>query len=560
MIRVYDATEKLFKNNGIKIIKPLFAEITKADNSDYYIELEDTLDNLEYYQKGLIYRVNTPWGVQGFRCDNPVIKNNRITCNAWHLTYDSKNYLIKYAEAVDVDCNEAINYFNNNTDTTSPFTVSSDIPTIAKTKAVKNSLFDMFEVLVSPDVYGGHWVRDNFSFGIKASIGEDRGVTLAYQKNISDIEVSEIWDDVCTKILPYTIIKEQEYFLDPDIYGSEYVTLEEELYDIPFTKPIKFDLPKEMDLGNYISDIEKEKIQEWLHSEAVRYLNENKFPKVNYSISASIDNISDIGDLIYVKHPKCNVEITTNVISVKYDAIRGKYNKIEFGNFKREIKSLSQKIVETAKKETEVRLTETKSFLKGELEDATSKINSILGGSLVIYNKNEILVVDETNTNNCMKINSAGIGFSSSGKNGPFNSAWTIDGKLDMQKINVINLTASLFHGRTLQLGGAENESGKFELYDASNKPVALMDNTGLTVYAKNDDYVRLNAEEGFVGYTPYKDENGETKYRKTYWADGNTFHMANAEVDNEIKIAGKIKIVPVSTDYAVGVGFAALS
>ena len=31
MIRVYDATEKLFNNNGIKVIQPLFAEITKID-------------------------------------------------------------------------------------------------------------------------------------------------------------------------------------------------------------------------------------------------------------------------------------------------------------------------------------------------------------------------------------------------------------------------------------------------------------------------------------------------------------------------------------------------
>ena len=34
---------------------------------------------------------------------------------------------------------------------------------------------------------------------------------------------------------------------------------------------------------------------------------------------------------------------------------------------------------------------------------------------------------------------------------------------------------------------------------------------------------------------------------------------MKNAEVENEIKIAGKIKIVPVATNENVGVGFVAL-
>ena len=121
-----------------------------------------------------------------------------------------------------------------------------------------------------------------------------------------------------------------------------------------------------------------------------------------------------------------------------------------------------------------------------------------------------------------------------------------------MQNINVINLSASLIKGGVLKLGGVGNSSGTFELYDATNTLIALMDKDGLTVYAKNGDYVKLNAEEGFVGY----DAHGN----RVYWADGETFHMSNAEVENQIKIAGKIKIVPVSTADNVGVGFVAMS
>jgi hypothetical protein len=77
------------------------------------------------------------------------------------------------------------------------------------------------------------------------------------------------------------------------------------------------------------------------------------------------------------------------------------------------------------------------------------------------------------------------------------------------------------------------------------------MDKTGLTVYATNGNYVKLNAEVGFAGYN----KSGV----KIYYADGDVFKMKNAEVENEIKIAGKIKIVPVSTSDNVGVGFIAL-
>ena len=548
MIRVYDATERLFNHNGIKALHPLFAEITKIDNGDYYIELEDTLENLEYYQKGLIIRASTPWGNQGFRCDNPIIKNNRVTCKAWHLTYDAKNYLIKDSYAVDKNCNDALNYFNDNTDITSPFDVSSDITEISSTRVVRQTLFNVFERFISADKYGGHWVRDNFSFGIKASVGQDRGVVLAYQKNISDIEVSENWDNVCTKILPYTTDGDVAIELD-----ETYVELSEDLYDIPYSQTVKFEnIYKKEDFATREEFLTATK--ERLKAQADAYLDVNKVPLVNYSISAEISNVSDIGDLIYVKHPKVNVNITTNVISIKYDVLKGKYTKIEFGNFKKEIKNFRQEIVEEVGKDTNTKVNETKNLLEQELSDATDKINSVLGNSYVIYDGNEILVVDrlpKENATYCLKINSAGIGFSNTGIQGQFNSAWTINGTLDMQQINVINLTASLIKGGTLKLGGTNNANGTFELYDNTNRLVSLMDKQGLTVYAADGSYVKLNADVGFAGY----DKSGN----KIYWADGDVFRMKNAEVENEIKIAGKIKIVPVSTDSNVGVGFVAI-
>ena len=548
MIRVYDATERLFNHNGIKALHPLFAEITKIDNGDYYIELEDTLENLEYYQKGLIIRASTPWGNQGFRCDNPIIKNNRVTCKAWHLTYDAKNYLIKDSYAVDKNCNDALNYFNDNTDITSPFDVSSDITEISSTRVVRQTLFNVFERFISADKYGGHWVRDNFSFGIKASVGQDRGVVLAYQKNISDIEVSENWDNVCTKILPYTTDGDVAIELD-----ETYVELSEDLYDIPYSQTVKFEnIYKKEDFATREEFLTATK--EWLKAQADAYLDVNKVPLVNYSISAEISNVSDIGDLIYVKHPKVNVNITTNVISIKYDVLKGKYTKIEFGNFKKEIKNFRQEIVEEVGKDTDTKVSETKNLLEQELTDATDKINSVLGNSYVIYDGNEILVVDrlpKESATYCLKINSAGIGFSNTGIQGQFNSAWTINGTLDMQQINVINLTASLIKGGTLKLGGTNNANGTFELYDNTNRLVSLMDKQGLTVYATDGSYVKLNADVGFAGY----DKSGN----KIYWADGDVFRMKNAEVENEIKIAGKIKIVPVSTDSSVGVGFVAV-
>ncbi len=549
MIKVYDSNEKLFNNNGIKVIHPLRADISKIDNGDYYVELQDTIESLDFYQSGMIVRIPTPWGVQGFRLANPTVKNNKVEVKGWHLSYDAKNYIIKDAYAVDKNCNDALEHFNSNTDIPSPFTTVSDITTIVSTRAVRKTLFEVYELFLSADRYGGHWYRDNWILGIKQKVGEDRGVVLKIGKNITDIQIAEDWSEVCTKILPTTTNGEVAILLD-----ETFVELTEPLYDIPYTKVIPFENP--FDIENFATEEEYiVAVKNWLRGQAENYLAEHKLPEVNYSVSASIDNVSDVGDILQVKHPKIKVNILTEVISVQYDAIRKKYTKIEFGNFKKELKTLSQSITAEANKHTDEAVKETQTLLKGELETATAKINGVLGNSYTIYEGDKILVVDalpKENAVNVLKISNGGIGFSNSGINGIFKSAWTLDGTLNMQNINVINLTASLIKGGTLKLGGVNNSSGTFELYDESNTLIALMDKQGWTVYAKNGDYVKLNAEDGFVGY----DAHGNA----VYWADGETFHMRNAEVENQIKIAGQIKIVPVTTADNVGVGFVGIS
>lgn len=545
MIKVYDSNEKLFNNNGIKVIHPLRADITKIDNGDYFVELQDTIESLEFYQSGMIVRIPTPWGVQGFRLTNPTVKNNKVEVKGWHLTYDAENYIINDAYAVDKNCNDALEHFNSNTDILSPFTTLSDITRLCSTRAVRRTLFEVYELFLSADRYGGHWYRDNWTLGIKQKVGEDRGVVLKLGKNITDIQVDENWDDVCTKILPYTTNGEVAITLD-----ETYVELAEQLYDIPYTKVRRFE--NEFNVEDFATEEEYlATVKTWLKGQAEAYLAENKLPKVNYSVSASIDNVSDVGDVLQIKHPKIKVNILTEVISVQYDAIRKKYTKIEFGNFKKELKNLSQSITAEANKHTDEAVKETQTLLKDELETATAKINGVLGNSYAIYEGDKILVVDalpKENAVNVLKISNGGIGFSNSGINGKFTSAWTLDGTLNMANINVVNLTASLIKGGVLKLGGVGNSSGTFELYDETNFRIALMDKDGLTVFAYNGDYVKLNAVDGFVGYGA----NGN----RSYWADGETFHMYNAEVENQIKMAGQIKVVPVVTADNVGVGF----
>ena len=179
--------------------------------------------------------------------------------------------------------------------------------------------------------------------------------------------------------------------------------------------------------------------------------------------------------------------------------------------------------------------------MQADLEKATADIWATMGDSYVIYDGDMILIVDslpkETATN-CILINNGGIGFSSTGINGTFSSAWTIDGTLNMQNINVINLVADLIKGGTLRLGSVSNQSGVLELYNESNNLIGLMNKDGLKMFGLDGSYVLMNNQVGFAGF----DRNNN----KIYWADADEFHMKKSVVEEEITLCNKMRFIPI--------------
>lgn len=548
MISVYPSTEKNFSDNGIKILHPLKAKVYKEDNGEFYLEIKDKIENIEYYQEGLIIRTDTPWGKQGFRLTNPEIDNDKINCKGKHLYFDTNRYIILDSYVVDKNCNDALDHLNNACDVETPFHTISDISTINSYRCIRHSLEEAINVVI--ERWGGHLVRDNFNIEIRENIGEDRGIVLSYAKNIKDIKTKENWDNVVTKLLPVGkdgIILPEQWIEDT------------KLYDIPYTKVVSFDQSNIVE-EDFQQDgvLDKEAYQNALINDlrlqAEIYLQTYKFPQVNYTLSSSIKDISDIGDVIYVNHPKCNIDITTNVIAVEYDCILEQYTKIEFGNFKNKLGDLISNVTSTITNQVTKENNSNYTKLQSELEEATNKINSTMSNSYAIYDGSQLMIVDtlpKENATNVIRINNGGIGFSQNGINGTFKSAWTIDGTLNMQNINVINLVADMIKGGTLKLGSNLNEAGILELYNEANKLICLLDKTGITVYCEDGTYMKLNPDVGFAGY--------DAQNNKIYWVDGDEFHQKKSVVEEEITIASKLRIIPIETDTNNGIGFVAI-
>lgn len=533
---------KLLKGiNNISIIG--YPAITMNLKYNYRNAKTTKINYIDYLIPNNIIVANTPQGDQAFRITNVENTRTKIKIKAYHVFYDSKNYLIQDSYVVDKNCNDALDHLNSSTDNASPFTTISDITKIASYRCVRKSLYEAIQVLL--ERYGGHLVRDNWTIGIRNSIGQDNGVMIHYGKNLKDIKATYNWDNVVTKLMPVGKDGILLNALDPtnDVYLESQTQ-----YDIPYTKTVTFDQNNIVeddykdDQGEVDTEAYTQALLNDLAEQGQNYLATNSIPVVNYTLSANVEKVSDIGDTIQVVDEKLGINILTNIISYEYDCVLDKYTQLEFGNFVPTLSGLVSSITSQTQQIVDESTATLQITLGKELQDATNQIWNALGNSYVIYEGDKILVVDslpkETATNVIM-INNGGIGFSNSGINGQFNSAWTIDNVLNMEQINVINLTADLIKGGTLKLGSNLNQNGQLEVYDEANSLIAELNKNGLKMYGVDGSYILMNNTVGFSGY----DRLGN----QIYWVSKDEFHMKKSVVEEEITLCNKMRFIPIT-------------
>ena len=543
MIRLFGITDTTFSTNGDMVIQPLSALVHKEDNGPYYLNLECDLSLVDDITEGRIVVCPTPQGDQPFRIHNVTATRKRISAQCRHVFYDAENYLIADSYVVDRDANDALSHLNDATEPSSPFTTISDIGLQDSYRCVRKSLLEAIEEVTAR--WGGHLVRDGWTIGLYDSIGSDNQVTVEYAKNLREITVSYDWSGVVTKLMPEGF----DGLMLPEVYLTS-----ETQYDVPYTKCVRFDqnVDREAYLdedGNLDEEAYTEALIEDLREQAAAYLAENCVPKVNYTLSADLDRITDIGDTVQVNDERLGISLLTNVISFEYNPISGKYTEVQFGNFSKTITGLMNTISTSTQTIVDRSAEETKVILGEELSEATAKIWNAMSNSYVVYDGDKILVLSALPKEAAqyqIMINAGGIGFSQNyGQS--FQSAWTIDGTFDAQAINVINLVADMIKGGTLTLGGNDKGDGVIEIYDGDNNLIGIWgeydtanSKFGLKMFGPDGSYVLMNAEVGFAGY-----DRNDTKI---YWVDKDEFHMRKGVMDEEITLCNKLRFIAIQT------------
>ena len=536
MIRVFSPNDKIFTSNGDTVIQPFKAKVHKEDNGKFYLDIEADISYVDILTANRIIVADTPQGAQAFRIKNPEKTKHKITIKAQHISYDAENYVIADSNVVDKNCNDAMDHLNSATDNPSPFQTYSDIAEVNSYRCVRTSLYDAFSTVL--ERWGGHFVRDNYRFGIMSNIGRDNGVTVRYKKNLKDMTCTANWNNVVTKLMP---VGKDGLLLD------ELYLYSQTQYDIPFTKVVSFnqnidqDLYKDAD-GNIDEVAYNNALIEDLRKQGQAYVDENCMPKVNYTLKANIEKVTDIGDTIEVIDEPMGVDIKTHIISYDYDCILCKYTELEFGNFQQKVSDIMGTVSSTIQQSVEKNNANLNVVFSDAIQQAQESILGMLGNSYVVYEGDKLLVVDalpKEEAHHVIMINSGGIAFSSTGINGTFESAWTIDNVLNMQHINVINLVADMIKGGTLKLGSNLNQNGQIEVYDEANNLIAKLDKNGLIMYGLDGSYLVVNNYVGFAGY----DRTGA----KTFWVSGDEFHQKKSVIEEEITLCNKARFIPIT-------------
>ena len=162
------------------------------------------------------------------------------------------------------------------------------------------------------------------------------------------------------------------------------------------------------------------------------------------------------------------------------------------GNMNKSQSEVSDRVEQTAK--------ETSEEINRKIENATNLITGGLGGYVILDNIDpetgkkthpwRILIMntpDKATAKNVIQINQNGIGFSTTGINGPYRNAWTIDGNLVADFITTGTMLAERIRGGTLEVGGTGlGKDGVIVIRDSKGTIIGQLDKSGIRISSGN--------------------------------------------------------------------------
>lgn len=340
---LYKPEEVLFETMGIgPLTDAVSCLVTEKLNSSFEMVLKYPVDGVYFhdiaYRSIILAKPNGEDRAQPFRVykiSKPM--SGVITVNAEHISYDLAGVPVSPFTAENVA--DALKAVQEKAATENRFTFHTDKTTVATAKtsfprSARSCLLGERGSIL--DVYGGEYLFDRFHVELMQARGADRGFSIRYGFNLTDIKQEQNCQNTYTGIYPYYYSEEDGFFVD---LAEKIVRADG---DFGYTKIKNVDLTAEFEDPPSYEDLRKV---------AKKYITDNQIgkPKVNITLKfeqlrqyeeyKDMEFLEDValGDTVKVLFEKLGVDANAKCIKTVYDVLLEKYDSLELGDLKQTV-------------------------------------------------------------------------------------------------------------------------------------------------------------------------------------------------------------------------------
>lgn len=523
---LYTSTESTFDTNGIGILADAVScKATEELNGIYELTMQYPVKGIHFssiQQDCILFcnanRQRSPQPFRIYRITKPI--NGIVTIYAQHISYDLTGVPVKPFTAGSAAA--AMAALKTNEAISSPFTFWTDITTAGDFElpvpvSARAALGGENSVLSK---YGGELEFDRYTVKLHGQRGADRGVTIRYGKNLTSLEQDENISDVYTGVYPYYVDSDGNLtqLSSPIVYASGTYVRQRILT---------------LDLS---SEFEEAPTQAQLKAKAEEYIEVNKIgiPKVSLKVSfAQLEQTEEykgkalleavyLGDTVSVEFAALGVSAKARCVKTVYDVLLDRYESVELGDARPNIADTIAGQQQAIKKVISQPVT---TAMQNAINAATALITGNKGGYVILHSStgdkqpDEILIMDKPDIASAVKVwrwNKSGLGYSSTGYNGPYGTAMTQDGQIVADFITVGGMNAAHITAGVL---ASDDGRVQFDLTEGTlyvkgdNGTVKLgFDTAGNltvrgTIYATNSEFSgKVTATSGEIGGFEIKD------------------------------------------------------
>lgn len=495
---LYQKRASDFENNGIgRLIDAVSCKVVEERNGSYELTLQYPISGVWYsdIHEGNIIKAKANDDINKYQLFR-IYKSSKplkgiVTFYARHISYDLSGYPVKPFSIQHASAQLAVDTAFSNSLLPHPFIAdihilsNMDTPfAVTKPKSLRGILGGDEESILS--TWDGEFEFDNFCVRFNEARGTDSGVIIRYGKNLTDAKQERSINDCYTHFFPYATIKAEDTEQVITLAGDGLIELIAP-EDIGHSKAYTLDIT-----DMFLEDEEINETNLRIHADEYIATHELGVPAVNITVSLlNVWNTPEYAhiaaleqcrlcDTITVYFEDLGINAKAKVIKTEYDSLLERFTKIEVGDVKNTLADTFSNIRESVR-ETQKSLSKeekkTDTVLQSAIDEATKKITGNSGGYVVHFPPNypeEILIMDTPDKSTAKRMwrwNSAGLGYSSDGYDGPYGTAITMDGEIVADYITAGTLNAINVKGCSIE-GGTININNKFIVDELGNATI----------------------------------------------------------------------------------------